>query len=206
MARRQKSDKIVLKTAEAPVMNALPRHRMTVEEYLAWSEGQERGYELMDGKVTAQAAERAAHAEMKGLVFLALATALKRQGGAYRALVDGMAVRVGERTVFEPDVLVYCGPRLPADALLVENPLILVEVVSPATSRYDHTRKLAGYFSLPSVRHYLIVDPDERLVAHHERRDDGVIVTHILTQGAARLDPPGIDLALADLYPQAEEA
>ncbi|WP_363348169.1 Uma2 family endonuclease [Methylocystis echinoides] len=173
---------------------------MTVEEFLAWSEAQEGRFELVDGVVYAQAAERAAHAEMKLNVAVALMTALRAKGLERRAMVDGMGVRVGATTVYEPDALVYCGPKLRGDALLVENPVAVVEVISPTTGRNDHTRKLAGYFAVPSIRHYLIVDPDERLVVHHERRADGVVVSHILTEGAAKLDPPGVELALSELY------
>jgi Uma2 family endonuclease len=184
-------------------MSARAKDRMTAEEYLAWGESREGRYELIDGVVYAQAAERAAHAEMKGLVFLALTNALRRKGVDCRAMVDGMAVRVGASTVFEPDALVYCGPKLPPDALLVEAPLVVVEVISPTSGRNDNTRKLAGYFNVPSIRHYLVLDPDDRLVVHHERREDGLIVSHILTEGAARLVPPGIELALSELYPTA---
>lgn len=183
-------------------MSARAKDRMTAEEFLAWSEGEEGRYELVDGVVYAQAAERAAHAEMKLAVAIALKGAIGARGAPCHVLPDGMAVRVGATTVFEPDAMVYCGPKLPSDALAVENPLIVVEIISPTTGRNDHTRKLAGYFNVPSVRHYLIVDPDDRLLVHHERREDGVVVSHILTEGAARLDPPGIDLALAELYPE----
>ncbi|HEY8162220.1 MAG TPA: Uma2 family endonuclease, partial [Methylocystis sp.] len=181
-------------------MSALPKNRMTVEEYLAWSESQEGRYELVDGVVYAQAAERAAHAEMKGLVFLALTNAIRKKGLECRALVDGMAVRVGARTVFEPDAMVYCGPRLAPDAMLVDNPVIVVEVISPTSGRNDNTRKLAGYFALPSIRHYLVVDPDDPLVVHHERREDGEVVSHILREGRVILDPPGLSFELSDLY------
>lgn len=177
-----------------------PKHRMDVEEYLSWSESQEGRYELVDGIVYAQAAERAAHAKMKLAVAIALTNAIRKRGLSCHALVDGMALRIGKQTVFEPDAVVYCGPELPPDALLVENPVIVVEVISPTTGRNDHTRKLAGYFNLASVRHYLIVDPDDTLVVHHERGGDGVVRTHILTQGAATLDPPGLELALSEIY------
>jgi len=132
-----------------------PRQRMSAEEFLAWSENQPGRYELVDGLVYAQAAERAAHAEMKGLIFLALICAIKKRGLSCHALVDGMAAPVGVRTVFEPDTLVYCGPKLPPDAQLIDNPIIVVEVISPTTGRNDHTRKVAGYFQLDSVKHYL---------------------------------------------------
>lgn len=184
----------------ASQMSDLPRGQMTVEEFLAWSENQEGRYELVDGIVYAQASERAAYAEMKGLVFLAMVAAIKRRGLDCHAFVDGMAVRVGKKTVYEPDCMVYCGPKLPPDTIIVENPVILFEVISPTTGRNDHTRKVAGYFRIDSVRHYLIVDPDDRLVVHHERGADGVIRSHILVEGAATLDPPGLELPLAELY------
>jgi Uma2 family endonuclease len=173
---------------------------MTVEEYLVWSESQQGRYELVDGVVYAQAAERAAHAKMKLAAALALSNAIRAGGLPCHVLPDGMAVRVGARTVFEPDALVYCGPELPPDALLVENPVIVVEIISPTTGRNDHTRKLIGYFALPSVRHYLIIDPDDRAVIHHERGDDGEIRTHILREGTVSLDPPGLTLPLSELY------
>lgn len=150
---------------------------MTVEEFLAWSETQEGRYELVNGIVYAQAAERAAHAKTKLAVAVALTYAIRARGLGCNALGDGMAVRVGARTVYEPGALVYCGPELPPDALFLDNPVIVVEVISPTTGRNGHTRKVAGFFELPSVRHYLIVDPDDRLVVHHSRGEDGVIRT-----------------------------
>jgi Uma2 family endonuclease len=180
--------------------SSLPQQRMSVEEFLAWSESQEGRYELVDGVIYAQAAERVAHSRIKGLVFLVLRNVIKTNGLDCEALPDGVAIRVGARTVFEPDALVYCGPKLPPDTLLIENPVIVVEVISPTTGRNDHTRKVAGYFRLPSVRHYLIVDPDDPLIVHHARGEDGVIRTKPLTEGVVALDPPGIAFSFADIY------
>src|SRR3954451_18212623 len=45
---------------------------------------------------------------------------------------DGMAVRIDSSTVHEPDVLVRRGPPLDDDSLVVTDPIILVEVVSPS--------------------------------------------------------------------------
>ena len=77
-----------------------------------------------------------------------------------------MSVRVNDRTVYEPDALVRCGPPLPGHAIEIVDPIIVVEVVSPSSREVDRGVKLASYFSLPSVRHYLIVDTDNRVVIH----------------------------------------
>jgi Uma2 family endonuclease len=42
----------------------------------------------------------------------------------------------------------------------VPNPVIVVEVSSPSTRKIDASLKMTGYFSLPSVHHYLIIDPE----------------------------------------------
>lgn len=84
--------------------------------------------------------------------------------------------------------------------MVVENPVIVVDVLSPTTGRNDKGRKLADYFRLPGLVHYLIVDTDAPLIIHHQRRPDGDILTHFLRHGALALDPPGITLALPEIY------
>jgi len=88
---------------------------------------------------------------------------------------------------------VYCGEKLPESAVAVPHPVIVVEVLSPSTGHIDASAKLAGYFLLPSVRHYLIVDPDKRLVIHHARGETA-ITTRIVSASRLLLHPPGIDV------------
>ncbi len=124
------------------------------------AEAQPGRYELVDGEVFAQASKRVAHAKAKGAAYIALQDAVRRAGAPCHVLLDGVAVRVDASTVFEPDAQLYCGPELPPDTLLVESPLIVVEVLSPSTGRNDVLGKLEGYFRIASVAHYLIFDPD----------------------------------------------
>ena len=86
---------------------------------------------------------------------------------------------------------------------MIDDPVIVVEVLSPSTAAIDHGRKLSGYFSLPSVQHYLILDPDRRVVIHHKRGASDAIETRVLTDGVARLDPPGFEVAVEALFPPA---
>jgi Uma2 family endonuclease len=111
----------------------------------------------------------------------------------------GATVRIDEATAYEPDAMVYRGQEAAPSAMLVDNPVVIVEVLSPSTGRGDHGRKLADYFRPPSVAHYLIVDPDETLVIHHQRRSEDIL-TRILRDGAIALDPPGIAVKVAEIY------
>ena len=184
-------------------MLALPTHKMTVDEYLAWAEDNPGRYELYAGVVYAMAPERAGHGRVKFAVQTALLSGIKRAGVPCHMLPDGMTVRVANDTAHEPDALVYCGKQVPDASVEIPNPVIVVEVLSPSTRHIDATAKLAGYFSLPSVRHYLIVDPDKPLVIHHARGEGDAIATRILHAGTLHLDPPGIDVAMEDFYPPA---
>ena len=173
---------------------------MTVDEYLAWGEGREGRFELRDGVVVAMSPERLAHLETKGGVFLALSHAIRKAKLPCRVLPDGATVRISEGAAFEPDAMVRCGPRLSPQTIEFNDPLIVVEVLSPSTEGYDLGAKLEGYFSLPSVQHYLILDADRRKVIHHKRGAGDVIETRILAAGPLRLDPPGLDLTVESLF------
>jgi Uma2 family endonuclease len=173
----------------------------TAEEFIAWALEQPTGrYELDNGTVVAMAPERVNHARAKSQAWLALRTALAARGLACEALPDGATVRVNNRTVYEPDALVRCGPPLPGDAIETPDPVIVVEVVSPSSRGIDKGVKLAGYFALPSLRHYLIVDTDKRVVIHHRRDQDGQIGVGIVHDGPLTLDPPGLVIDLRDIF------
>jgi Uma2 family endonuclease len=190
-------------------MSAAVKEKMSADEFLIWAEAQEGRWELQDGAPVAMSPERVAHVRAKGEVFQSLSAAIVRAGSPCKALLNGAGVRIADGTVFEPDALVYCGPRLPPDAIEVPNPTVVVEVLSASTAARDHGVKLTGYFSLPNVAHYLVLDPERRVLIHHKRgqgdihhkRGQGdVIETRILTEGVLRLDPPGLEAPVAEMF------
>jgi len=72
--------------------------------------------------------------------------------------------------------------------------VIVAEVLSPSTSARDVGAKLEGYFRLPSLRHYLIVRTKDLTVVHHERGEDGIILTRIVREGPILLESSEITL------------
>jgi Uma2 family endonuclease len=190
----------------AGVMNDVPKPletglRMSRSEYRAWAEAQPRGrFERVDGEIVAMAPERAVRARRKGDVYSALRQAIRTAGLRCEIYPDGMTIEVGESD-YEPDAVVRCGDRLDGDRVDVPDPLVIVEVLSPSTRQVDLTRKLAAYFQVASLRHYLVFWADEAKVIHHHRRDGSeTIETRILTTGEIRLDPPGISVSIEDIY------
>lgn len=172
---------------------------MEVDEFLVWAEGREGKWELHDGRISAMAPEMAVHARIKAYVTAALLSARRRAGAGCAVYADGLAVRIAKGKAFVPDVLVTCPPT-PDRQTETTTPLVVVEVLSPSTAAFDHGAKLEGYFSLPSLAHYLLLDPERRVLILHSRGREGVIETRILREGEIHLDPPGLAFDFAELF------
>lgn len=169
------------------------------EAFRRWCEAQTKGrYERVDGRIVAMAPERGAHLRIKGAMYKALDRAVTVAGVACQALPDGATVETGDSD-YEPDALVNCGEPMADDAVAAPNPVIVVEVLSPGTASTDTGAKLADYFLVPSVAHYLIVHPTRRMVTHHRRTHDG-IETRIIVNGPIAMEPPGIVITMEEIY------
>jgi len=184
-------------------MNVVLPTRMTVDEFLAWGVRQEGGrYELFKGRVIMQQPQTWGHAELRVRIYNLLVTAIERAGISFFAAPDGMTVRIGKDESFEPDALVAPLPKPGRLDLEIPNPVLVVEVLSPSTAKRDLTDKLAGYFKVPSIKHYLVIDREEREIIWYRRAAGNALEPPIaLREGALKLDPPGIELLLADVFP-----
>jgi Uma2 family endonuclease len=181
-------------------MGALPKQRMTADEFLRWVQTQKSGrYELIDGEVVMMSPETVRHVHVKGEAWLALRNAIAKAGVPCRAFTDGAGVRIDEHGVREPDISIQCRPADP-NSLVLDAPVVLVEVVSPSSSRDDTGAKVGEYFGIATVRHYLIIDPVHMSVIRHSRLDRSEkLETEIHRSGAIELDPPGITVEVNDL-------
>lgn len=188
-----------------PTMSAGPvtrPRRMTSREFVAWAGGRPAGerYELVAGEVVAMAPERASHNRVKFNIALTLRAAVQAAGLPCQTFTDGMAVAIDDETTYEPDAMVRRGEPVPDEATVVTDPVVVVEVVSPSSGGVDSGGKLADYFKLTSVRHYLVVRPRRRTVVHHRRGDDDRIQTSIVAAGTLELTPPGVSVQVAGFF------
>ena len=181
-------------------MSTLAQKRMTVDEFLAWAEGQDGRWELLNGVPYRMPSEQLGHIEVKAAVYFALRQAIRSAGVPCHAVADGAGVRISQHVMHVPDALANCGPKLPSSAMEVPNPVILVEAASPSSRKFDDTVKRDGYFSLPSVHHYLIVDPDGPPAVHYSRQADGTLARSVVHESTLTLSPPGIEVVVAEMF------
>jgi Uma2 family endonuclease len=187
--------------AELSHIASLPR--MTVEEFVVWSEQQPSGkYELVDGYVVVvrMQSEKIAHTRAKTRIVIAIDNALRKAAVPCEVFSEGITVKISSQHGYEPDALVNCGLDAPGDELIAPNPIIIVEVLSPSTAAKDMGTKVTDYFTVPTIQHYLIVDLDRRVVIHHRRHSAADLLTSFHSTGPIVLDPPGLTIDAEQMF------
>ena len=184
-------------------MNVHAPQPMTVDEFLRWSLEQESGrYELEQGRVVMQQSQNIAHLRTKARVHRALELAIERATIPFYALPDGATVRIPGARAYQPDALLAPLPAPLDSSLEVPNPIAVFEVLSPSPSsiKRDLTTKLRGYALLTFIQHYVIVDPQERVVFRFRREAGQLVAADELTDGGVlRLDPTGLDVPVSEM-------
>lgn len=175
-------------------MNDQTPQRMTVDEYLPWAMAQDGRWELIDGRPVKMPSEAFDHIDVKAFVWLVLKELVAASSQELHVLSDGATVRINAHNANEPDALVYAGPKRAGRSIELSDPVIVVEVVSPTSGVRDRISKRADYFSLPSVEHYLVVEPEALSVLHFDRANwqgDGRLLGKA---DSIDLTPPGLKL------------
>ena len=153
-------------------MQTNPKHFLTPQDYLAWERQQETRHEWFDGEVYAMTGASREHNLVCGNTFSALHAQLR--GGACEVYNSDMRVRVRETGMYTyPDIVAACGHPEFEDAAVdtLLNPVLIIEVLSDSTERYDRGAKFGHYRNLPSLQDYLLVAQAECRVEHYRRQD-----------------------------------
>lgn len=135
----------------------LPVH-MDKSAFLAWIQGREERYELVDGRVVMMTGGARGHA----LVVRGLARVLDRRLDAARwtVLTSDFATSVGQDTIRYPDVIIDVAAGQITD-LTATAPVLIAEVLSPSSVATDLGDKAAEYLHLPTLHAYLVLSQDE---------------------------------------------
>jgi Uma2 family endonuclease len=183
--------------------------RMTVGDFLTWRAdlSDDGRYELVGGQpVRLMSPTNLRHARIQRNASEALRRAVAKAGVPCEVFDAGPGVAIGIEAdeCRIPDVVVTCAEVIDDSAYLVPEPVIVVEVASRSTRLADVNDKVEFYSGIASIRHYLVMEQDQRRVVYHGRGPSGGLEPRILRQGSIALDPPGIAVALADLYHDTE--
>ncbi len=153
-------------------------YHYTYKDYRQW--GDDERWELIDGVAyNMSPAPRLRHQDIGGTIYVKLSEHLRgKPCKAYIAATDVFIPRVNEMdeddvdTVVQPDVLVVCDKAKLRDKGIWGAPDLVVEVLSPSTSRKDQHEKFDLY-QRAGVREYWVVDPMAKWIQQYVRGTDG---------------------------------
>lgn len=169
-------------------------------DYLEGEKQSEVRHEYVDGQVYAMAGATKRHNEIAVNISTALRVASR--GSLCKVYSSDVKVRAIRRKIFYcPDVLVSCEPD-EADDYYLENPCLIVEVLSDSTEKRDRSEKLLVYMNIPTLRTYLLVSQGKPEVEMFYREPDGRwwVQTFSGLEASMTLLCPETTLTLAEVY------
>ena len=187
------------------------RKRMTADEFLQWSLQQEERYEFVDGEPVLKfpperpgmmAGATAGHDQIVVNLIQALR---KLRGGPCRAKTADQASRMARGNLRLPDVTIDCGPFRPT-SLETSAPTVFFEVLSPSTRSFDLVRKVDEYRRVATLRHFVLLEPDQARALLWSRGADGEWSSDPVHGLDAALPLPavGLTLSMAEVYEDVE--
>jgi Uma2 family endonuclease len=103
-----------------------------------------------------------------------------------------------------PDASIVCGTPLFDDAErdTLLNPLMIIEILSPSTERYDRGKKFHHYQTIATLKEYMLIAQDEHRIEHYTKHDDDTWRFSTYTTLQASIPIPTIQctIALEDIY------
>ncbi|MCC7527733.1 MAG: Uma2 family endonuclease [Candidatus Melainabacteria bacterium] len=181
---------------------AINAKELTAEEYLEFEAASPVRHEYVQGLVFAMSGSTYAHNVIAGNFYGILHAHLRGSGCV--AFMNDMKLNVkAADSFYYPDIMVTCEkPR--NDAVFVDSPVLVVEILSPSTKQIDRREKMVAYRKLPSVKEYVLVHQEAALVEIHRREANGAWLIELFRSAEmVRLEsmPGGVlELPVDDLY------
>ena len=177
------------------VMSAVAK-LMTLDAFLDWESRQELKYEFDGFQPVAMTGGTAAHSRIQfnlmGLLFNAL------RGHRCQGHGSELKIQVAGRIRY-PGAFIVCS-SVSSGALVVHDPVVVFEILSPSTYDTGHFEKNLEYRDTPSIQRYVMLEQSCRGATVFSRAGDDW-VGHVLTaDDDLALPEVGISLSIADLY------
>jgi Uma2 family endonuclease len=173
--------------------------RMSVDEFLDWDDGSDTRYELIDGFVVAMAPPGGRHGLLSTTLSGEIRSILQARRPCRIYSETGVFLPDRNDTFYVADLAATCVP-LGQDGW-VRDPFLLIEILSPSTTRADFQRKVPDYRRLASVQEVLLID-SLSLFAEVHRRDGEQWITEIVrgASGVLTLNSVPLRISMSQLY------
>ena len=175
--------------------------RLSVQEYLVWEAENEIKHEYIDGEVFAMSGGTGKHSSI--MINITVAIGLKLGNSRCSLHSSEMRVKINNRRYVYPDLSAVCGQSRYEDESEISllNPILVLEVTSPSSIKYDRIEKRDYYREVPSIQAYLVIDQHRVCAELYTRADLGwlrQVYTH--PDDVIPLDILNCELSLAEIY------
>ena len=173
---------------------------MTLAEFLRWEDGTDTRYELIGGVPTAMAPPARAHGVMCARLAGLLDAGLRSRRPCMTQVEAGIVPAGRDDTFYVADLAVTCSPYRRGEQI-ANDPILVVEILSPSTERHDRQTKVPEYREIESVNEILIVD-SQSIYAEILRREGDRWITELVRgrDSVIGLSSVGLRIPMADLY------
>jgi len=155
-------------------MTAVPKEKITLEEYFELDKNAEGRFEYHDGYAFEMSGVSITHADIEAN----LMTVLKNTVASRDCKINPANVRIKVPklpTYRYADLSALCEKRIVeqiAGLDVLINPSLIVEVLSPSTAYYDRGEKFTEYKSIESFKEYLLVDQNREFVTLYAKHNE----------------------------------
>ncbi|MEO5377631.1 MAG: Uma2 family endonuclease [Magnetococcus sp. DMHC-6] len=120
------------------------------------------------------------------------------KGKSCDSLQSDFKVRIGTK-YFYPDIVVKCD-RDDDHEEYTEHPIVIVEITSESTRKFDRTYKLDVYKTIPSLQEYVIVEQDYVMIDIYKRLADNWHHTKYTLGDSIHFESIGLTLTVEEIY------
>jgi Uma2 family endonuclease len=153
----------------------------TIEQWGAMPDVKPR-YELIDGKLVQKMTTTRKHSKAAGYFLFSCLSWIEEHQNGWQFFPEGTGVMINVHRGYVPDVVGFA-----PDAELNPNdtvggaPFLVVEVLSPGTSKKDRTDKRRDY-AVIGVQIFIIIDTDERIMEVYRCENDSYGAPEVLRE------------------------
>lgn len=169
---------------------------MTLADFLLWEERQELRYEFDGHAPRAMTGGTYEHDTISFNVRRALDRRL--EGRPCRACGPNVKIIVQGKVRY-PDCLVTCSP-IPRGTTIIDNPVVVIEVISGDTARTDRIEKLREYQATASIQRYIMVEQYSIGALVLARDGDRWLATAATEGDIVAMPEIGIEVPLTEFY------
>lgn len=157
-------------------MTSTATNLISRDDYFALDNAEQK-YEYYQGEVFAMTGGTYNHAAIGANIVTVLK--IKLRGKSCQPTNSDMRVETPTGLITYPDAAVFCGkPELTENQCSLLNPIVIIEVLSSSTRRYDASDKFTLYRSIPTFKDYLLIDSEKIYVQHFRKIDNNEWILH----------------------------